>query len=303
VNADQTPILARGFGEKFFRDRYTVGVWAWELEEFPDVFMEAFDYVQEVWTPSWFIHQAVAEKSPVPVVHMPFAVTVAPSVGLARRDFGVPEDRFLFLMLYDALSVQERKNPSGALEAFRRAFGNQPNVGLVIRVNHANSKPDEMASIRRQIADTDGALLIEEPMSRQDVQALQTLCDAFISLHRSEGLGLNIAEAMLLGKPVVVTGWSGNLDFTTDRNAYLVDYKLTTLSRDHGPYRRGKQWAEPDIDRAAELMVKLVEDAGYRQAVAIRGQETIANEFSPRAVGIRYQRRLATIQRLTRRTS
>jgi glycosyltransferase involved in cell wall biosynthesis len=297
VNADQTPAAAIGLGEEFFRDRYTIGVWAWELEEFPDAFLPAFNHVQEVWAPSRFIHEAVAEKSPVPVVHMPFVVTAAPAPGISRQDFGLPQDGFLFLMMYDTLSIQERKNPLGALEAFRRAFPSRSRVGLVIRVNHAASRPEDVAIVRQQAANTAGVFLLDRPMSRRDAQALHLSCDAFVSLHRSEGLGLNIAEAMLLNKPVVVTGWSGNMDFTTHQNACLVDYELVTLSMDYGPYRQGNRWAEPDLDHAAELMVRLVEDTAFRHKLAASGRTTIARQFSAHAVGARYLRRVAAIRR------
>ena len=298
VNADQTQIVARALGENFFRDRYTIGMWAWELEELPDVFLEAFDWLDEVWAVSRFVQEAVAEKSPVPVVHMPHSVTAKSTTGLSRREFGIPENRFLFLMMYDALSVQERKNPLGALEAFRRAFRDRSRVGLVIKVNHAASRPEDVALVRRQVADTEGALLIDRPMSREDAHALQASCDAFVSLHRSEGFGLNIAEAMFLGKPVVATGYSGNLDFTTSQNACLVDHELVTLADHHGPYRRGNRWAEPDKDHAAGHMVRLVEDREFRERIAASGQRTIRDEFSPAAIGLRYRKRLAAIRRM-----
>ena len=301
VNADQTPLVARALGEEFFEGRYTIGLWAWELEEFPEAFTDAFAWVDEVWTPSRFVQQAVSEKSPVPVVCMPHPVTVAPTAGLTRSHFGLPADRFLFLVMYDALSVQERKNPLGAVEAFRLAFPDDARVSLVVRVNHSASRPDDVALVRGALEAIPGAVLIDGPMSRGDAQALQACCDAFVSLHRSEGFGLNIAEAMLLGKPVVVTGWSGNLDFTRPTNAGLVEYTMETLTRDWGPYRAGQRWAAPNVQHAADMMVRLVGDASHRQQLAERGRQTIADEFSPSAVGARYCRRLELIQRSGKR--
>ena len=297
VNADQMPLVAEQLGEEFFRDRHTVGVWAWELPEFPDAYLGAFDCVDEVWAGSRFIQAAIAERSPVPVLHVPYVVGVSPRPRAHRSEWGLPDDRFLFLMMYDALSVQERKNPIGALTAYRRAFPEARDVGLVIKVSHAAACPADVEEVRQLVGETEGAFLIEAPMPRPDAQALQAACDAFLSLHRSEGFGLNIAESMLLGKPVVVTGWSGNMDFTTDRNACLVDYQLVTLERDHGPYRAGNQWAQPDIEHAASLMTRLVEDVQYRESIAARGQSTVATEFSPKAIGTRYRRRLTHLLR------
>jgi glycosyltransferase involved in cell wall biosynthesis len=297
VNADQMPLVARQLGSDFFRNRYTVGVWAWELPEFPDTYLEAFEYVDEVWAGSRFIQSAIADRSPVPVLHVPYVVSVSPRPQANRADWGLPSDRFLFLMMYDALSVQERKNPLGALAAFRQAFPSGRNVGLVIKVNHATSRAQDVDEVRRQVEQTEGAFLVDLPVSRQDAQSLQATCDAFVSLHRSEGFGLNIAESMLLGKPVVVTGWSGNMDFTTDRNACLVDYSLVTLERSYGPYPAGSSWAEPNLDHAASLMMRLVGDREFREKLATRGQSTVAAGLSPRAIGARYERRFNHLMR------
>jgi glycosyltransferase involved in cell wall biosynthesis len=147
------------------------------------------------------------------------------------------------------------------------------------------------------VEETAGAQLIDRPLSRSEAQALQAACDVFVSLHRSEGFGLNVAEAMLLGKPVVVTGWSGNLDFTTARNSCLVDFKLVPLTQDYGPYQKGNRWAEPDIDEAAGYLARLADDPAFRQQLAARGQQTIAEEFSTRRIGARYRQRLSTIRR------
>jgi glycosyltransferase involved in cell wall biosynthesis len=296
VNADQTAIIAGLLGDDFFRNRYTIGHWAWELEQLPDSSAEAFDWLDEVWAPSAFVVRAIADRSAVPVVQMPYAVTVDPSRGLTRQHFGLPDEDFLYLMMYDVLSVQERKNPLGAIAAFQQAFPRPNGVGLVVRVNHARSRPEDV-DVVRQAAATPGVHLLVRPMSRADVQALQASCDAFVSLHRSEGFGLNIAEAMLLGKPVIVTGWSGNVDFTNPGNACVVDHDLVTIDRDHGPYRAGNRWAEPDLEHASEYLRRLVEDEAFRRRLANRGRETVATELSPRAIGERYARRLAFIRR------
>jgi glycosyltransferase involved in cell wall biosynthesis len=300
VNADQTTVVANALGADFFRDRYTIGIWVWELPHFPDAYCGAFHWVNEVWAVSRFVQQAVGEKAAVPVIHMPHAIGHVNPRPLARRDLDLSDDDFLFLMMYDTLSVQERKNPLGVIEAFQRAFPSRRDVRLIIKINHAASRPEEVASIRERVAAAPGILLVDRPMTRAEAQSLQSTCDAFVSLHRSEGFGLNIAEAMALGKPVVVTGWSGNMDFTTDRNACLVDFRLEELTEDHGPYRRGSHWAEPSLDGAAEAMLKLVEDSSYRQTIALRGRATIAEEFSPQAIGQRYRRRLEAISRLRR---
>jgi glycosyltransferase involved in cell wall biosynthesis len=157
-----------------------------------------------------------------------------------------------------------------------------------------------MAMVRAAVARTPGAVLIDRPMPREEAQALQEVCDSFVSLHRAEGFGLNIAEAMLLKKPVIVTAWSGNMEFTTQANSCLVDAPLVRLTADHGPYPRGSRWAEPDLDQAAAHMRTLVEDGRLRSRIAARGHETVVAELSPAAVGARYRRRLDLIRRRRR---
>jgi glycosyltransferase involved in cell wall biosynthesis len=132
-------------------------------------------------------------------------------------------------------------------------------------------------------------------MSRGKVNGLIAACDAVISLHRSEGFGLILAEAMYLGKPVIATGWSGNMDFMTSSNSCVVPYELVTLERDHGYYKAGQRWAEPDVDAAASFLRRLVEEPAWAAEIGARGSRTIRTEFSPAAAGNRYRRRLASL--------
>jgi glycosyltransferase involved in cell wall biosynthesis len=127
---------------------------------------------------------------------------------------------------------------------------------------------------------------------------LESTCDCFVSLHRSEGFGLGLAEAMYQGKPVIGTDWSGNTDFMNAENSCPVRYSLERLDQSFGPYSKGQTWAEPDSDHAAWFMRRLVEDDSYRRRIAAAGQETIRSDYSPRAVGRRYLERLALISRL-----
>jgi glycosyltransferase involved in cell wall biosynthesis len=228
---------------------------------------------------------------------MPYPVSVAPSARASRAAFDLPEDRFLFLVSYDMLSVQERKNPLGAIEAFHRAFPRDDRAGLVVKVNHGSHAPDEMARLRDALGRCQGAMLVDRTMSHQQAIDLHAVCDAYLSLHRSEGFGLNIAEAMLLGKPVVATGWSGNADFMTAGNSCPVNYHLVRLEQDFGPYRQGHHWADPDLDHAAYYMRRLVDDDAFRREIGERASATIAAEYSFEAVGRRYRQRLAVIDR------
>jgi glycosyltransferase involved in cell wall biosynthesis len=299
VNADQLPVAYEQFGPDFFASKYNIGVWHWELPEFPDEWLASFDFLHEVWVPSRFVMEAVSEKSPIPVVRMPHAISVQLAEKPARARFGLPDDRFLFLCMYDMHSLQERKNPEGAVEAFRRAFPDPAasNVGLVIKLMNPDTYREDFERLREGLDQTPGTFLIERTLSREDAYGLEAVCDAFVSLHRSEGFGLGLAESMVLGKPAIATHWSGNADFMDHANSCCVDYKLVQLEQSHGPYTRGQRWADPDLEQAADYMRRLVADPAYRRRIASAGQKTILSEHSPERVGGRIQRRLNAIAR------
>ena len=217
-----------------------------------------------------------------------------------RARFGLPEDRFLFLTMYDMHSLQERKNPEASLDAFTKAFPDveRSGVGLVIKLMNGGTYPEDYAALKQRLASVSGTHLIDETLAREEVYELEACCDAFVSLHRSEGFGLGLAECMFLGKPVVGTNWSGNVDFMTSAYSCPVDFSLVELDRDHGPYRKGQHWAEPDVDHASHYMRKLATDDAYRKEVGQRGQQTIRLQHSPGVIGERYRRRLRMIAQM-----
>jgi glycosyltransferase involved in cell wall biosynthesis len=299
VNADQIPIVHRALGKGFFgKGSYTIGFWVWELAELPDAYLDSFAFLDEVWVPSRFVQDAVSLKSPVPVVHMPYPIDFEVGALPPRARFGLPDDKFLFLVMYDLRSYQVRKNPDGAIAAFQRACAGRGDVGLVVKVTGAASHPVELAELRARLAEVPGAVLIEHSLSRQEIYELEALCDAYLSLHRSEGWGMNLSESMLLGKPVVATAWSGNLDFMTAENSCLVDFELRPLTEDVGPYRKGQLWAEPDVEHAAAHIRRLLDDAELRRRLGERARRTIRERYSHRALGERYRQRLRTIARM-----
>jgi glycosyltransferase involved in cell wall biosynthesis len=303
VNADVTPIVARALGDEFFRGRYTIGCWHWELPEFPDEWVASAQRLQEIWVPSAFVQEAVARKVSVPVVRMPHSVEVGPAAPVIRSDFGVPESRFLFLCLFDLLSVAERKNPAGVIEAFRRAFTADAPVALLVKVGHAEHRLDDFAALHELARRTPNVYLSGCALSRAETNGLLELADCVVSLHRSEGFGLILAEAMYLGKPTIATAWSGNMEFQTPDNACLVDYRIVELGRDHAPYRARDHWAEPDLDHAAHFMQRVAEDASFRERLGEAARHTIRTEFDPKTVGDRYRQRLSDLGLLRDGTS
>ncbi|HEX6639716.1 MAG TPA: glycosyltransferase family 4 protein, partial [Thermoanaerobaculia bacterium] len=292
VNADRTLAVFNQLPHLFGSSAYKIGCWHWELPELPDEWIAAAAPLDEIWAPSAFVQSAISRKVTIPVVHMPHGVAVTELESCSPEELGVPRGRFVFLCMFDLDSVMERKNPLGAIEAFRRAFPEQSSAALLVKAGRAANHRDDYEELQRRLRDVPNVYLTDRMLPRARVNGLIAACDAVVSLHRSEGFGLILAEAMCLGKPVIATGWSGNMDFMNVANSCPVQYELVTLARAYGPYAAGQQWAEPDLDHAAQLMRRVLEDAPYREAIGRRASETMRTQFSPEAAGKRSMQRL-----------
>jgi len=237
-------------------------------------------------------------KSPLPVLTMPHSIAferpTAPKPELRRR-FNLPERSFLFLSLFDLNSYAARKNPGAALAAFARSGLGRDGAGLVLKVQNTAANPDDYAALRAAVAEVPGALLIAETLSRADVYALEAACDCFVSLHRSEGFGLAVAECMYLGLPVIATDWSATAEFLDERTGYPVSAGLVTLEQSHGPYGKGSTWAEPDSAHAVARLRQVFANPAEAAERGARGRATIETRFSPAAIGARYRQRLESI--------
>ncbi len=297
INADQTGLAQQQIGADSFRGRYNIGYWAWELPEFPEAWCGAAQLLDEVWVPSFFCQEAIAAKIDRPVLRMPHCIKPHIPSGLTRTDVGLPEHGFLFGFMFDVLSVAERKNPMAVLDTFRLAFGrDRDDVRLVLKLMNTEHNPAFMQALQRRIDGDRSVVVLADYFSRKQVNCLLESFDCYVSLHRSEGFGLTLAESMLLGKPVIATGWSGNMDFMTSWNSFPVRYDLVELDQDYGPYKQGCHWAEPSLDHAASCMRMLVEDAALRARIGEAARQTIERDFSPAVLGERIRSRLAVLE-------
>jgi len=272
VNADELPNFAKRVGPSFFSGHYTVGLWAWELEELPQKFATAFDYVDEVWALSRFAREAIARVSPKPVYAFPLPI-VEPELDetVTRAELGLPGG-FVFLFCFDLLSIFERKNPLGLIDAFCTAF--QPAEGplLVIKVVNGQLEPGSLERLKIAASERSDVIVIDRYLDPLVNAALMASCDCYVSLHRSEGFGLTLAEAMALGKPVIATGYSGNLDFMTAETSYLVPWSAGKVPVGCSPYPAGARWAEPDLEAAARAMRDVYEHPSKAAEVGRRAR-------------------------------
>ena len=295
VNADQTVATVAHLAERKLCSDYKIGFWHWEQPRLPEAHLGAFALLDEVWVPSNFVRDAVAAVSPLPVVVIPHALQFAPTPGIARSAFGLPDNKLLALVMYDFHSYQARKNPQAAIAAFRLAAAGRSDCALVVKTINGGHHREAEAELLAELAELPGTIVIDDFLTRQQTWDLQSCCDMLISLHRAEGFGLAPAEMMYLGKPVVATGWSANMDFMTHDNSMPVRFTLAPLAEAVGAYPAGPLWAEADVAHAAACITRLLDDAELRASMGRRAAADIGRQLHPETVGKLVAERLAAI--------
>jgi glycosyltransferase involved in cell wall biosynthesis len=293
VNADALPVALSRVSPQAGEHSYRIGIWAWETPEFPEEWRDRFGMLDEIWVGSEFMARSISAKAPIPVLVMPHVIHT-PVAHPDRQLFGLDPDEFIFLLMFDFYSVMERKNPLGAVEAFQQAFSYADPVRLFVKSMHGETFADAYAHLRKA-AEGSRVTFLDGTLTSTQRFALLSSCDAFLSLHRAEGFGLGLAECMAMGKPVIATAWSGNMDFMNHQNSVLVDYTLEVLATDAGPYKAGTRWAEPDIADAADKMRQLWLNPDEQLRIGARAQSDIATGYSAATVGRMVRERLHVI--------
>lgn len=275
---------------------HKIGAWPWELPHWPSAFGKVHQMVDEIWAQSKFVQTVYSRLGNTPVHHMPMAVDVPGPVDPSRERFGLPSGEFLFYLMFDGNSWLSRKNPIAGVQAFKKAFGERsPGVGLVIKAMNVRDDDPVWRTVCDMATADNRIHIVSERLSRQDSIDFMACCDAYISLHRSEGFGRVIAEAMALGQPVVVTNFSGNVDFCEIDTAFLVDGELVPLRAGEYLFAEGQYWCDPDVLIASEQLKRMIDDVPLRERIAHAGRRRIVRDYSVEAVSRAYARRLAEI--------
>lgn len=295
INIDNLYQIITTENKDYFFNKYNIGFWVWELEEFPEESKKYFDFFDEIWVPSNFCAEAISRVSPVPVLKIMHSIDIKEHP-FSRKDFGIPEDKFVFLSIFDYYSSFSRKNPLGVVEAYEKAFGkNNPDVIQVLKSSISQEFPEEKKRILDRISGNSSIILIEEVLPQDKLNSLYNCCDCYVSLHRSEGFGLTMAEAMFLGKPVIATAYSANTEFMNINNSFPVRYKMVSTG-DAYAFAGGKgHWADPNLLHAAELMKFVVENPEKSKEIAIAGQNDVKEILSPKRIGEKINNRLEFI--------
>ncbi|MCI6553157.1 MAG: glycosyltransferase family 4 protein [Lachnospiraceae bacterium] len=261
--------------------RYQIAYWLWELEDFPREWIPCIDTVDEIWAPSEFICRSIRAVTDKPVAVIPYILRdMGEDIRYGRQHFGLPEEKFLYLVMYDFKSISERKNPRGALEAYKKAFPRErADVGLVVKVSHAGESR-ELQLLGKELEAYHNVYFITDNLSRSEVESLIAGVNVLVSLHRSEGFGLPMAEAMAMGTPIVCTNWSATTEFMDQTCACLVDYSLITLEKRIGPYQKGSRWADADTEQAAGLIRRLREEPDFYEGMAAEGRKKVQEYLS-----------------------
>jgi glycosyltransferase involved in cell wall biosynthesis len=290
VNGPMLPWAMRALGRSVVAGKRVIAQWAWELPELAPDWRRGLGFAHEIWTPSQFIAEAVRRAPGAPPVHiLPHPIEQPDPATGADAEFGLPPDAFLTLVMFDAGSSIARKNPQAAIAAHQAAFGDRPDRVLVLKVHGTAHAGPGWRALAAEVAGRPNIVVIDRFLTRRQVWALQARCDVLLSLHRAEGFGLALAEAMRLGKPVIATGWSGNVDFMPPGSALLVPATLVPARDPQKTYEMpATQWADPDIAAAADMLRRLADDPAERARIGqAAGQAAEALALPKLAVQLR----------------
>lgn len=281
VNPDHWEDTLQTIATRHGRGRHVIGYWFWELENFPDDWLHALNQVDEIMVSSAFVEQSVRRVCSKPVTRVPLPLVLGIDSGLQRSHFGLRDDDYVFFYSFDFNSSIARKNPNAAIEAFLYAFPRgDEKVAMLIKSSNGDRDTAALMQLLGAAARDRRIVVRDDMLERSDLQALHRCIDVYVSLHRCEGFGLGMAEAMCMGKVVVATAYSGNMEFMTTANSCLVDYRMVAVQQGEYPHAEGQQWADPDPRHAASYMHALYQDRELGNCLGAQAARDMARDFS-----------------------
>lgn len=281
VNPDYLESALHEIGKDRLQGRYLIACWFWELESIPESWLPALGLVDEVLVATEFVEQAVRKVTDRPVLRVPMPLGAVRDSGLHRADFGLIEGAFVFLVTFDFSSRMERKNPEAAIRAFREAFPlERGDVQLLVKSSNGYRFPHWLKQVLDLAGGDERIVIRDDVIEREHLNALQRCSDAYVSLHRAEGFGMGLAECMAIGKPVIATAWSGNMEFMDAQSAALVGYQLVPLTDGEYPGGGGQRWADADVSEAADWMRRFADDRQFAVELGLRGKQHVETVLS-----------------------
>lgn len=294
LGLEDVPFFIQSKGHKYAKGRYNIGLFFWETNVIPHSIIKKISHFDEIWVMSRYNQECLSAVTTVPVHHIPHPIRFQEPEIFNKASYGLP-DKYTFLFCFDFYGIVQRKNPIATVKAFQKAFSGCNDVQLVIKSLNGDRHKQLLQPLLNEISGDSRIRWIDEAMSAERRYGLINACDCYVSLHRSEGFGLSLAEAMAMGKPVIATGYSGNLDFMTQKNSYLCDFALVPIGPNIRPYPPNGLWADVNIDQAASWMNHVVNDRPEATIRGLLGQKEIRSNNSLDAVGICIEERLQKI--------
>ena len=291
VNPDILPMIYRAFPKSFFKNKYLIGYWVYELDKLPIQWQIALTKINELWVPSSFVKKTIQQYSDIKIKIVPHAVGLMKidlaqyDRGKIRKELAIEDNVFIALTSFSFSSSMERKNIIGTIKAFEMAFGTSKKCLLLIRYINQKNFPESLQKLEQFVANSSSNIkLLDENALGGGVEALfklYTASDVLLSLHRSEGFGLQIAEAMLFKLPVITNNYSAPYDFVNDDNSLLVKYKLIPANDPDNVYQlKDTFWADADLDDASKYLQLLRHNPQMAKNIVDRAADEVKQHLS-----------------------
>jgi glycosyltransferase involved in cell wall biosynthesis len=299
INADEVSQTLNHLNNSKLSTGHNIIYPAWELERYPEQWLPELNRFDEIWAPSRFIFSSLKGRISKPLSHMSFACEVSLDRYYERDFFEINNEKYVFLFSFDFRSFLSRKNPFAVLTSFEKLLNKlDPNlVMLVIKTHGGDFSSPIYLDFCKKIQKIGNIKWIDRALSDLEMRNLIRVCDCYVSLHRSEGFGRGMAEAMYLGKPVIATGYSGNLDFMDNQNSLLVNYGMIDLKNGDYPGWEGQKWANPDIEHSTNLMFKVSNDVPYGMNIGKNAAISVKQKVGYKSVGVTYADHFRIISR------